>query len=180
MKNTSICVPRAVDLHVEVDPAVCPRSMMQHESMGDDMSMPEHTVISDSSQVHTEMYGGIQRSVLPCREETHLGEHADATPLQHHMVMRYHLHYFSSCVGDRRWRLVYQQLEELLLVVHDDWGLVIATGEQLSGVQVDVLLVESWGLTEAGGIFQPYNQLRMSLLPFPNTFIMDNSMRRDR
>jgi hypothetical protein len=49
MENTSICVLRAVDLHVEVDPAVCPGSMMQHESTGDDMSMPEHTVMSDSS-----------------------------------------------------------------------------------------------------------------------------------
>jgi hypothetical protein len=38
-------------------------------------------VISDSSQVHVEMYDGIQRGVLPCREETHLGEHAKATPL---------------------------------------------------------------------------------------------------
>jgi hypothetical protein len=180
MEDTSICVPRAVDLHVEVDPAVCPGSMMQHESTGDDMSMSEHTVISDSSQVHAEMYGGIQRGVLPCREETHLGEHAEATPLQQHMVMRYHLHRFSSCMGDRRWRLVYQQLGELLLVVPDDWGLVRATGEQLSGVQVDVLLVESLGLTEAGVIFQPYSQLQMSLLPFPDTFIMDNNMRRDR
>jgi hypothetical protein len=49
MEDTSICVPRAVDLHVEVDPIVCPGSMMQHESTRDDMSMPEHTVISDSS-----------------------------------------------------------------------------------------------------------------------------------
>jgi hypothetical protein len=85
MEDTSICVLRAVDLHVEVDPAVCPGSMMQHESTGDDMSMSEHTVMSDSSQVHAEMYGGIQRGVLPCREETHLGEHADATPLQQHI-----------------------------------------------------------------------------------------------
>jgi hypothetical protein len=59
MEDTSICVPRAVDLHVEVDPAVCPGSMMQHESTGDDMSMPKHTVIIDSSQIHVEMYGGI-------------------------------------------------------------------------------------------------------------------------
>jgi hypothetical protein len=81
MEDTSICVLRAVDLHVEVDPAVCPRSMMQHESTGDDMSMPKHTVISDSSLVHAEIYDGIQRGVLYCREETHLGEHAEATPL---------------------------------------------------------------------------------------------------
>ena len=60
-------------------------------------------------------------------------------------------------MGDGRWRLVYQQLEELLLVVPDDWSLVMATGEKLSGVQVDVLLVKSLGLIEAGGIFQPYS-----------------------
>jgi hypothetical protein len=44
-------------------------------------------------------------------------------------------------------------LEELLLVVLDDWGLVMATGEQLLGVHVDVLLVESLQLTKEGGIF---------------------------
>jgi hypothetical protein len=159
MEDTSICVLRAIDLHVEVDPVVCPGSMMQHESTRDNMSMPDHIVMSDSSQVHVERYGGIQRGVLPCREETHLGEHADTTPLQHHMVMRSHLHRFSSCMDDGIWGLVYQQLEELLLVVPDDWGLVRATGKQLLGVQVDVLLVESLGLIEAGGIFQPYNQL---------------------
>jgi hypothetical protein len=180
MEDTSICVPRAVDLHVEVDPAVCPGSMMQHESTGDDMSMPEHIVISDSSLVHVEIYDGIQRGVLYCREETHLGEHAEATPLQQHMVMRYHPHRFSNCVGDRRWSLVYQQLGELLLVVPDDWGFVMGTGEQLLGIQVNVLLVESLGLTEAGGIFQPYSQRRMSILPFPDTFFMDSSMRRGR
>jgi hypothetical protein len=127
--------------------------MMQHDSTEDEMSMPEHTVMSDSSQVHAKTYDGIQRGVLPYREETHSGDHANATPLQQHMVMRSHLHCFSSCMGDGRWRLVYQQLEELLLVVPDDWSLVMATGEQLSGVQVDVLLVESLGLTKAGGIF---------------------------
>jgi hypothetical protein len=124
------------------------------------------------------MYGGIRRGLLPCREETHLGEHADATPLQQHIVTRPHLHHFSSCMGDGRWRLVYQQLEELLLVVPDDWSIVMAIGEQLSGVQVDMLLLESLGLTEAGGIFQPYSQLQISLLSFSDTFIIDNSLRR--
>jgi hypothetical protein len=179
MEDTSTCVMRVVDLHVEVDPTVCPGSMMHHESMGDDMSMSEHTVMSDSSQVPAEMYGGIQKGVLPCREETHLGEHANANPSQQHMVMRSHLHRFSSCMGGGRWRLVYQQLEELLSIVPDDWSLVMATGEQLSRVQVDVLLVESLGLTEAGGIFHPYSQLQMSLLSFPDTLIMESSMRRD-
>jgi hypothetical protein len=45
---------------------------------------------------------------------------------------------------------------------------VRATGEQISGVQVDVLMVKSLGLTEAGVIFHPYSQLQMSLLPFPD------------
>jgi hypothetical protein len=73
MEDTSICVSRVVDLHVEVDPTVHPGSMMQHEFAGDNMNMPEHTVMRDSSQSHTEMYGGIQRGIVPCREETHLG-----------------------------------------------------------------------------------------------------------
>jgi hypothetical protein len=69
---------------------------------------------------------------------------------------------------------------ELLPVVPDDWGLVMTTSEQLSWVTVDVILVESLGLTKGGGIFQSYGQLQMSLLSFPDTFIIDSSMRRDR
>jgi hypothetical protein len=82
MEDTSICVLGVVDLHIEVDPAVRPGSVMQHESTGDDMSMSEHTVMSDSSQRHVEMYDGIQRGVLTCMEETHLGEYAYFTLLQ--------------------------------------------------------------------------------------------------
>jgi hypothetical protein len=85
------------------------------------MSMPEHTVMSDSSQVHAEMYGGIQRGIVHCREETNLGEHADVTLLHQHLVMRDHLHHINSCMGDDSWRLVEQQLEELLPVVQDGW-----------------------------------------------------------
>ena len=48
MEDTFICVLRAVDLHVEVDPTVCPGSMMQHEPAGDDMGRPKHTVKSAS------------------------------------------------------------------------------------------------------------------------------------
>jgi hypothetical protein len=136
--------------------------------------------MSDSSQRHAEMYGGIQRGVLPGREETHLGEYAGATPLQQHMIMRPHLHHFSSCLGEGRWRVVYQQLEELLLIVPDDWGLVMTTGEQLSWIPMDELLVESLGLTKACDAFQSYSQLQMFLLARPDTFIIDSSMRRDR
>jgi hypothetical protein len=53
----------------------------------------------------------------------------------------------------------YQQLEKLLSVAPDDWGLVMTTGEHLSWVPIDVLLVESLGLTKEDGIFQCYDQL---------------------
>jgi len=46
MGETSICVLGVVDLHVEVDPAACPTSMIHHESAGDEMSMLEHTMIA--------------------------------------------------------------------------------------------------------------------------------------
>jgi hypothetical protein len=107
-EGTSICVPRAVDLQVEVDPTVCPRSMMQHESTGDDMSIPEHIIRSDNSQRHAEIHSQFQTDVSVCREDTHLREYADVTPLQQRTVMRSHLHRFSSCMGDERSRLVYQ------------------------------------------------------------------------
>jgi hypothetical protein len=48
MEDTSICVMRSVDLHVEVDPSVHPGSMMQHESTGDDVGRPKNTVMNDS------------------------------------------------------------------------------------------------------------------------------------
>jgi hypothetical protein len=114
MGDTSIPVLGVVDLHVEVDLAAHPRSMMRHESTGDDMSMSEHIVTSDSSQIHVEMYDEIQRGIVPCREETHLGEYADVTPLQQHIVVGDHLHHFSSCMRDERGRLVDQQSDGLL------------------------------------------------------------------
>ena len=106
MDDTSICLPRAVGLHVEVDPAVRPGYMMQHESASDNMGRPENTVRSASPQRHAELYDEIQRGIVPCREETHLGERVGVTPLQQHLVMRDHFHHFSSCMGDERWRLV--------------------------------------------------------------------------
>jgi hypothetical protein len=100
------------------------------------------------------LYDEIQMRIVPCREETHLGEYVDVTHSQQHIVVGYNLHRFSSCMGDGRWILVYQQLEELLLVVPDDWSLVMSTGENLSWIPMEELLVESLGLTGAGGIFQ--------------------------
>ena len=108
MGDTSISVLGVVDLHVEVDPATHPRSMMRHESTGNDRSMSDHRVMSDSSQRHVEMYDEIQRGIVPCREETHLGEYEDVTHLQQHIVVGDHLHHFSSFLGDGRWRVVYQ------------------------------------------------------------------------
>jgi hypothetical protein len=46
--------------------------------------------------------------VLDCKEETHLGQHLDASPSQHHIVMRDHPHSINSCMGDERWRVVDQ------------------------------------------------------------------------
>jgi hypothetical protein len=55
IEDTSIWVPRVVDLQVEVDPVVCPGSTVQQEYTGDDMSMSGHTTMSDSSQRHVEI-----------------------------------------------------------------------------------------------------------------------------
>jgi hypothetical protein len=104
MGDTSICVLGVVDLHIEIDPSVCPGSVMQHEFAGDDRSVSEHTVMSDSSQRHAEMYGGIQRGVMTCMDETHLGEYAYFTLLQQPIVMIEHLHQISSHMRrDRQW-----------------------------------------------------------------------------
>jgi hypothetical protein len=50
VEDTSICVPGAVNLHVEVHQVVHPGSMMLQEYIGDYMNMQEHTVVSDISQ----------------------------------------------------------------------------------------------------------------------------------
>jgi hypothetical protein len=178
MGDTSISILGVVDLHVEVEPATHPRSMMRHESTGDDMSMLEHIVMSDSSQRHVEMYDEIQRGIVPCREETHLGEYADVTHLQHHIVVRDHLHHFSSCMRDERGRLVDQQSDGLLPVVLDGWDSVMTTGEHLSWIPMEELLVESLGLTKACDTSPSYSQLQICLLSFSDTFIIDRSMRR--
>jgi hypothetical protein len=73
--------------------------------------------------------------------------------------MRDHLHRINSCMGDARWRLVDQELEELLPVVLNGWDSVMTTGEYLSWIPMDELLVESLGLTKACDIFQSCSQL---------------------
>jgi hypothetical protein len=157
MGDTSICVLGVIDLNIEIDPAVRPGSMMQHEFAGDDMSMREHTVMSDSSQKDVEVYDGIQRGIVPCREETHSGEYVDVTPLQQHIVVGDHLHHFSSYMVDERWRLVDQQSEGLLLVLLDGWDSVMTTGEHLSWILMDEILVESLGLTKACDTSRSYS-----------------------
>jgi hypothetical protein len=57
---------------------------------------------------------------------------------------------------------------------------MMITGEFVPWVPVDELLVESLGLTKAYDTFHSYSQPQMFLLAIPNTFIIDNSMRRDR
>ena len=59
MGDTSICVLGVVDIHIEIDLAVRPGSVMQHEFAGDDLSMLKHTMMSDSLQRDVEVYGGI-------------------------------------------------------------------------------------------------------------------------
>jgi hypothetical protein len=152
--------------------------MMKHEFAGDDMSMPEHTVMSDSSQRDVEIYGGIWRGIVPCREETHSGEYGDVTPLQQHIVVGDHLHHFNSCMVDERWRLVDQQSEGLLLVVLDGWDSVMTIGGNISWISMDELLVKSLGLTKSCDTSQSYSQLQMFLLACPDMFIIDNNMRR--
>jgi hypothetical protein len=124
------------------------------------------------------MYGGIQRGVLTCREETHLREYAYVTHLQQHIVVGDHFHHFSSCMGDERWRLLDQQSEELLSFILNDSDSVMTTGEYLSCISMDELLVKSLGLAKACDTSQSYSQLQICLLSFSNTFIFDNSMRR--
>jgi hypothetical protein len=126
------------------------------------------------------VYGGIWRGIVPCREETQSGEYVDVTPLQQHIVVGDHLHHFNSCMVDERWRLVDQQSEGLLLVLLDGWDSVMTTREHLSWIPMDELLVKSLGLNKACDTSQSYSHLQMFLLDCPNTFIIDNSMRRDR
>jgi hypothetical protein len=51
-------------------------------------------------------------------------------------------------------------------------------GEHRSWIPMDELLVESLGLTKSCDAFQSYSQLQIYLLSFPDTFIIDNIMRR--
>ena len=80
--------------------------MRLQEYTEDYMSMQGHTVMSGSSQRHTEVYSGIQEDVLDCREEMYLVEHGDFSPLQQYTDLGDHLHRSSSCVSDDGWRMI--------------------------------------------------------------------------
>jgi hypothetical protein len=56
----------------------------------------------------------------------------------------------------------------------------MTTGENLSWIPMDELLVESFGSNKACDTSQSYSQLQMFLLACSDTFIIDNNMRRDR
>jgi hypothetical protein len=56
----------------------------------------------------------------------------------------------------------------------------MTTGEHLSWIPMDVLLVESLGLTKACDTSQSYSQLQMFLLAYPDTFIIDLVMTDER
>jgi hypothetical protein len=174
-EDTSICVPRLVDLHVEDDPVVHPGSMMLQVYTGDHMSMQGHIVMSGSSQRHTELYSGIQGDALDCKEEMYLVEHGDSSPLQQYTDLGDHLHRSSSCVSDDGWRMIDPQLVEVPTVVPDGWCSVMSTGDYLPWVSMDELLVKSFGLTKAYDTFQSYSWLQIFMIAFPDTFIIDNS-----
>jgi hypothetical protein len=119
------------------------------------MSIQEYTMVSYSTQRHTKMYGGFQREVLDCREETQLVEHGDTSPLQQHIVLRDHLNNINDCMRDEGWRVVDQQLEELPPVVPDYLGSVMNTCEYLPWVLVGEILVESLRLNKEYDTFHP-------------------------
>jgi hypothetical protein len=115
-EDTFICVPGLVDIHTEDDLAVHLRHMMMRE-----------------------MYSGIQGDTLDCREETHLVEHGDSSPLQQRIVLGHHLHSSNSYLSDDGGRVIDQQFVELSTVVPDSCSL----DNYSPWVPVDELLVQS-------------------------------------
>jgi hypothetical protein len=174
-EDTSICVPGLVDLHVEDDLVVHPGSRVLQVYTGDHMSMQGHTVMSGSSQRHTELYNGIQGDTLDCKEEMYLVEHGDSSPLQKYTDLGDHLHHNSSCVSDDGWRIIDLQLVEVPTVVPDGWCSMMSTGDYLPWVSMNELLVKSFGLTKAYDTFQSYSWLQIFMIAFPDTFIIDNN-----
>jgi hypothetical protein len=175
-EDTSIYVLGLVDLHVEDDPIVHPRSMMLQVYTGDHMRMQGHIVMSGSSQRHTEVYSGIQGDALDGREEMYSVEHGDSSPLQQYIDLGDHLHHRSSCVSDDGWRMIDPQLVEIPTIVPDGWCSMMSTDDYLPWVSMDELLVKTFGLTKAYATFQSYNWLQIFMMAFPDTFIIDSSI----
>jgi hypothetical protein len=146
-EDAFIFVPGLVDIHTEVDPAVHLGHMMMRE-----------------------MYSGIHGDALDGREETHLVEHGDSSPLQQHIVLGDHLHNSSNYLSDDGGRVIGQQFVELSTVVPDSWSL----GDYSPWVLVDEILVQSWGLTKAYDTFQSYSWVQIFMIAFLDTFIIDN------
>jgi hypothetical protein len=140
------------------------------------MSMQGHIVMSGSSQRHTKVYSGIQGDALDCREEMYLVEHGDSSPLQQYTDLGDHLHCSSICVSDDGWRTIDPQFVEIPIVVPDGWCSMMRIGDYLPWVSVDELLVKSLGLTKACDTFKSYSWLRIFMVSFPDTFIIDNNV----
>jgi hypothetical protein len=85
------------------------------------------------------MYSGIHGDALDCREETHLVEHGDSSPLQQHIVLGDHLHSSRSYLSDDGGRVIDQRFVELSIVVSDSWSL----DDYSPWVLVDEFLVQS-------------------------------------
>jgi hypothetical protein len=84
-EDAFICVPGLVDIHTKVDSAVHLGHMMMRE-----------------------MYSGIHGDALDGREETHLVEHGDSSPLQKHIVLGDHLHNSNNYLSDDGGRVIDQ------------------------------------------------------------------------
>jgi hypothetical protein len=179
-ENTSICVPVLADLHVEDDPIVHPRSMMLQVYTRDHMSMQGHTMMSGSSQIHTEVYSGIQGDALDCKEEMYLVEHGDSSLLQQYTDIGYHLPRSINCMSDDGWRMIDPLFVEIPTFVPDGWCSMMSTGDYLPWVSMDELLVKSVRLTKAYDTFQSYSSLQIFRIAFSDTFIIDNNIGRDR
>jgi len=152
--------------------------MRLQEYTKDYMSMQRHTVMSGSSQRHTEVYSGIQEDALDCREKMYFVEHGDSSPLQQYTDRGDHLDSRSS--SDDGWRVIDSHIVEIPTFVLDGWCLVLSIGDYLPWVPVDELLVKSLGLTKSYDTFQSYSWLKIFIISFLYTFIIDNNIGGDR
>jgi hypothetical protein len=64
---------------------------------------------------------------------------------------------------------------EVPTVVPDGWCSVMSAGNYLPWVSMDELLVKSFGLTKAYDNFNSYSWLKIFMISFPDSFIIDNN-----